>query len=70
MAKASGKNFEASMTRLEEIVRMLESGSATLDESLTLYEEGIALVRTCSAKLEEAEKKIRILSTTEDNSIE
>ena len=47
-------NFEQAMTRLEEIVRALENGSATLDESLKLYEEGIGLVRTCSAKLDEA----------------
>ena len=52
------------MSRLEEIVRTLESGSATLDESLKLYEEGIALVRTCSLKLDDAEKKIKLLNVT------
>lgn len=57
-------SFEQSMTRLEEIVRTLESGSATLDESLKLYEEGIALVRACSAKLDEAESKIKLLNVT------
>lgn len=59
-------NFEQSMTRLEEIVRALESGSATLDESLKLYEEGIGLVRACSAKLDEAESKIKLLNVTAD----
>ena len=57
-------NFEQAMTRLEEIVRALENGSATLDESLKLYEEGIGLVRTCSAKLDEAEAKIKLLNVT------
>ena len=50
----------------KEIVRSLENGSATLDESLKLYEEGIGLVRTCSAKLDEAEAKIKLLNVTAD----
>ncbi len=60
MAKTA-KNFEESIKRLEEIVRALESGEIGLDESLKLYEEGIALVRVCNQKLEDAEQKIRIL---------
>ena len=63
---AEKMSFEQSMTRLEEVVRTLESGSATLDESLKLYEEGIALVRACSTKLDEAENKIRLLNVTQD----
>ena len=60
------KTFEESMARLEEIVRTLEGGNATLDESLKLYEEGIALVRVCSSKLDDAEKKIKLLNVTAD----
>lgn len=63
MAKST-KSFEESMARLEEIVRTLENGSATLEQSLKLYEEGIALVRTCSIKLDDAEKKIKLLNVT------
>ena len=59
-------SFEQAMTRLEEIVRTLESGSATLDDSLKLYEEGIALVRAGGAKLDEAEKKIKLLNVSAD----
>ncbi len=51
--------FEAAMARLEEIVRQLESGRAPLDESIKLYEEGVALVRLCSGRLEDAKQKIR-----------
>ena len=58
--------FETAMTRLEEIVRQLESGKATLDESLALYEEGIALVKLCSGRLDEAEQKIKIIRTASD----
>ena len=60
--------FETAMTRLEEIVRQLEGGKATLDESLTLYEEGIALVKLCSGRLDEAEQKIKIIRTAADGS--
>ena len=59
-------SFEGAMARLEEIVRKLEGGEATLDESLKLYEEGISLVRTCSLKLDEAEKKIKLLNLTQE----
>ena len=69
MAKAN-KSFEESVGRLEEIVRMLENGTATLDESLKLYEEGIALVRACNKQLDNAEKKIRLLTETPDGNIE
>ena len=69
MAKAS-KSFEESVGRLEEIVRMLENGTASLDESLKLYEEGIALVRTCNRQLDSAEKKIRILTQAPDGGVE
>ena len=44
MAKNS-KTFEESVSRLEEIVRTLESGAVSLDESLKIYKEGIELVR-------------------------
>lgn len=69
MAKA-GKSFEESVGRLEEIVRMLENGTATLDESLKLYEEGIALVRICNEKLDSAEKKIKVLTETPSGDVE
>ncbi|MGM9647668.1 MAG: exodeoxyribonuclease VII small subunit [Eubacteriales bacterium] len=54
-------NFEEAMARLEQIVRALEGGNVPLDESLTLYEEGVKLVKLCSTRLENAEKRIKIL---------
>ena len=54
-------NFEEAMARLEQIVRALEGGNVPLDESLTLYEEGVKLVKLCSNRLENAEKRIKIL---------
>lgn len=61
MAKDT-KTFEQAVERLEEIVKSLESGEAGLDETLRLYEEGIALVRECNEKLDGAEQKIRTLT--------
>lgn len=54
-------SFEEAMMRLEEIAGKLENGQATLDESLSLYEEGIALVRLCNEQLTNAEQKLRVL---------
>ena len=53
--------FEEALSRLEEIVRELENGTAELDKSLEMFEEGVALVKLCSCKLDEAEKRINIL---------
>lgn len=54
--------FEGAMKRLEEIAKRLENGQATLDESLSLYEEGISLIRFCNDKLVHAEQKVRVLN--------
>lgn len=56
------KTFEESMNELETIVTQLETGDITLDDSLKLFEEGIKLAKTCQSKLEEAEKKVKILT--------
>ena len=52
------KSFETAMKRLEEIVRTMERGELPLEESLKLFEEGTALVRSCTKQLDEAEMKI------------
>jgi exodeoxyribonuclease VII small subunit len=61
--------FEAAMARLEEIVRLLESGNAPLDVSLSLYEEGVALVRLCNTRLDHAEQRVKILSFSESGEV-
>ena len=60
------KTFEESMTELEDIVTKLEAGDITLDASLKLFEKGIKLAKTCQKKLDDAEKKVKILTTNED----
>ena len=54
--------FEKALKRIEEIVEEMESGEAELDKSLSMYEEGISFIKYCSAKLDEAKKKVEILS--------
>ncbi len=61
--------FEAAMERLETIVRTLEGDGVSLDESLALYEEGVALLRRCNRELDHAEQRVRILGRTPDGEI-
>lgn len=60
MAKKE-ENFEELITKLEKITSKLENEKLSLDESVTLFEEGVALSKKCNEKLEEAEKRITIL---------
>ena len=53
--------FENALAKLEKTVEELESEEVSLEDSLKKFEEGINLVRFCSRKLEEVEKKIEIL---------
>ena len=69
MADKKEKTFEEAMARLEEIVRALDGGSAGLDDSLGLFEEGIALVKLCNAKLEGAEQKVKLLAIGEGDAL-
>ena len=51
-------SFEQSVARIEEIVRALEKGDVPLEQSLTLFEEGTGLIKSCSKMLDEAEQKV------------
>ena len=50
--------FEESMKRLDEIVRTLESGEVSLEESIALFEEGTKLATKCTGLLDAAELKV------------
>jgi len=56
------EKFEEALNKLEKIVSKLEEGDLPLEESLKLFEEGIRLSRLCNQKLDEAEKRVEILS--------
>jgi exodeoxyribonuclease VII small subunit len=60
------KKFEEAMERLEEIVRDLEEGDLPLEESLKVFEEGMNLIKLCSEKLEEVERKVTKLVKESD----
>ncbi len=60
-AKKTDLSFEEALTRLQQIVGGLENGSVPLEESLTLFEEGVGLVKLCNEKLDRAEQKVKIL---------
>lgn len=61
--------FEKALEILEKIVESMESGELTLDQALQKYEEGVGLVRACQTQLNEAEKKIEILTKTLDGAL-
>jgi exodeoxyribonuclease VII small subunit len=50
--------FEDAQRELEEIVQRLESGQASLDEAIALWERGEDLYRLCAAKLDSAQGRI------------
>ena len=60
-------SFEEALARLEEIVRLLESGETPLEKSFDLFEEGVKLVKLCGSRLDDTEKKIAILVKNGEN---
>ena len=62
-------NFEEAMLELEGIVKKLEAGSLSLDESLEAFEKAVGLVKLCNEKLQSAEQKVRILTESADGSV-
>ena len=67
--KKTNMTFEAALSRLEEIVRSMEGGTAMLDESLALFEEGVGLVKFCTKALDDAEQKVKILQKEDDGTV-
>lgn len=63
-AKAEGDqpSFEASLNELESIVAELEGGKLGLSDALARYEQGVKHLKTCQQWLQQAERKIELLS--------
>ena len=53
--------FETALAELEQIVQKMESGSLSLEESISAYQRGSELLKLCQNQLGEAEQKIRLL---------
>ncbi len=59
---AEKPGFESALEQLEQRVRKLEGGDVPLEQALELFEEGVALARTCHEQLEAAESRVAALS--------
>lgn len=62
------QTFETSLKELEKIVRRLEEGDSSLEDSLKLFEDGVKLSRECQERLNQAERRIEILMKDENGS--
>ena len=60
-------DFEKKLSRLEEIVRMMEKGDLSLEDSLKNFEEGVRLSRECQVQLNDAEQKVQLLLKVESD---
>ena len=65
-SKGEGDRFEDQLERLEEIVSSLEDETVGLEEALGLFEDGMKLAKSCRARLEEVEQRVRQLLETEE----
>lgn len=67
MSESADQPFEESLEELERLVRDLEDGQFGLDDALARYERGVALVKQCHGKLQQAELRILALLRVEDD---
>lgn len=68
--KEKEMKFEEAMKKLEKIVEELEGGNLSLEDSLKKYEEGVQLSQFCTRKLNEAQKKVEMLSKKSTGALE
>jgi exodeoxyribonuclease VII small subunit len=61
--------FETSLKKLEEIVKRLEGGSLSLEDSLKAFEEGVKHASFCSGRLDDAERRVEIVLKQKDGSL-
>ncbi len=61
-----GIDFEKTLAELEQLVKTLEEGDLSLDESLSGFKHGIELTRQCQAALDNAQQTVELLTNTQD----
>ena len=59
-------SFETALAELDRILKALEDGNTTLDDSLAKYERGVTLLRQCYGQLQSAELKIQQLTSVDE----
>ena len=62
--------FEQSLQKLETLVKNLESGALSLEDSLTAFQEGVGLVKQCQTLLTQAEQKVEMLLKASGETVE
>lgn len=62
--------FEEALGQLEALVARLEAGDLPLEEALRAFEEGVRLTRLCTARLEDAERRVHLLTRTAEGAEE
>ena len=62
------EKFETALKKLEDIVKRLEGGDLSLDDSLKAFEDGVKYAAFCTKKLNEAEEKVELLLRRKDGS--
>ena len=65
----AAEKFESALKKLEEVVRKLEGGELSLEDSLKAFEEGVKHSAFCSGKLNEAERRVELLMKHRDGSL-
>lgn len=67
--KKTAVDFEQSLGALQVLVEKLESGELSLEESLTAFEQGVALTRDCQHALSQAEQKVSLLTEQQGQAV-
>jgi exodeoxyribonuclease VII small subunit len=60
--KKNAQTFESALERIEQIAAQMETGELPLEQLVVIYEEGLRLVRFCSERLEDAEKRLQTIT--------
>ena len=60
------ESFKQSMDRLDEIIARLNQNEVELEEAITLFEEGLKLVKLCDARLKQFEQRVSVLSEVKE----
>ncbi len=63
------QSFEEEFDELENVVTRIDSGELSLDESITAFERGVALVRSLNRKLDEVDRRIEVLTRDADGDL-
>lgn len=69
MTAKKEEKFEVTLEKLQGLVRELESGECSLEDSIKKFEEGMALAKSCQERLNRAEQKIEILLKADKSGI-